>query len=480
MSTSPSPDPAATVALEIDTDNPAAEVFLLDPQLQLIARGIGSLRTRQVPGVYKIRVRLGRDSEDKLILLDADAAEHIKAPVFASPAPLGDTALAQTAHAAAAERCSQETTVFHGTGSSIFILVRDVTRGRQTTPRRDNLAAGLSLATFEGSTIVNESSAWTRSPASDAWVACQARLAPGTYVLEQQTPQGRLARAIVASPGWQTQVFLMGDEGGDRAAGQPAVAPAGSFEMGTVLMARDHFVSRSSDSKLTELARIALADERPILGDRLRQLLTQKFVNPLQGIFGAHLMLLARDREGSPREIGRSTRASLPSRESRFDAGLYNDVVFNLRELVGGEHPDVEALSLQCSDASLRTRNVFAVPPMLRRSWSLVVAASNDQPAILDVKLWERVMARTMTAPFLSWLTDSEGARTQFQQSVRNVVEDRNKLSAPRSARLEMSEAVAPAPGASSAAQQAEDFQRRLSLDLDMPRSALEKMIREQ
>src|SRR6476659_9232334 len=111
MPTLPSPDQAATVALQVDADSQAAELFLLDSQLQLVARGIGSLRTRQPPGVYKIRVRLGRESEDKLILLTADTIESVKAPAFASAAPLDQTELTHQSHVAAAEKCIREPTV---------------------------------------------------------------------------------------------------------------------------------------------------------------------------------------------------------------------------------------------------------------------------------------------------------------------------------------------------------------------------------
>ena len=192
-------------------------------------------------------------------------------------------------------------------------------------------------------------------------------------------------------------------------------------------------------------------------------------------------MLLARDRAARPlREADTAKRVTVPGPESRFDQELFDQVVLNLRKLVGSDHPDVEALSLQSSQA-LQSRGVFKVPPMLRRSWSLIVEASNDRPEILDDSLWERVMSRTMTAPFLSWLTSSDSTRLQFQQSIKDVVDGRLKMqeSAPplRAARGDslnvMSESVVP----SEPARSGEDFQRRLSLDLDIPRRAVEKII---
>ena len=85
---------------------------------------------------------------------------------------------------------------------------------------------------------------------------------------------------------------------------------------------------------------VALADERQILNDHLSELFFQKFDNPLAGIVGAHLLLLS---------IRGKTQG-----ETAVQLNQLNEVVKNLRELVGAEHPDVEAISLACSDQTLR------------------------------------------------------------------------------------------------------------------------------
>jgi hypothetical protein len=89
--------------------------------------------------------------------------------------------------------------------------------------------------------------------------------------------------------------------------------------------------------------------------DLLPQLLPEKFDNPMLGILGAHLLLL----------------------RSNPDLGLLDEVVRNLRILLPG-HPDVEALALRLPAAQLTAATAFefASPPMLFKSWSLVVASS--------------------------------------------------------------------------------------------------------
>jgi hypothetical protein len=484
MRTSPSSERSAPVTLRVQADNPAAEVFLLDPNLQLVARGVGSLVTRQIPGVYKIRVRLGRESTTQLILLSADTTEVVKAPEFASPAPLRTTALTHTSHVEAAETHSAQPTVVLGEGSSIFVFARYFTPPAQRARAQHHPGRDLTLRDAAGALLVNLGEASVTGGSPDAWAACHVQLAPGAYVLECQTAQGPLAHSIIASPGWQTQVFLIRPQsqavdGGESAAG---AVLTGVFDMGTVFMSKGPFRSTATDLRLTELARIALADERPILGGQLRDLLMEKLTNPMQGILGAHLMLVARDRAPAAQRPANSTRAAVPEPEQPFDQHLFDMVVGNLRSLVGTSHPDVEALSLQCANPADRTDRAFTVPPMLRRSWSLIVEASNDRPEIMDPGLWERVMTRTMTAPFLSWLVVSESDRAELEESMREAVESRQRIRGdePRSpaASLDVpSGGLAPESGASRSGRTVDDFRRRLSRDLDMPRAAVDRML---
>jgi hypothetical protein len=123
---------------------------------------------------------------------------------------------------------------------------------------------------------------------------------------------------------------------------------------------------------------------------------------------------------------------------------------------------------------------------MLRRSWSLIVAASNENPQILDDRLGDRLLARTMTAPFLSWLVVSDEDRLQLQQSMREVLESRRAMRSPNrrsrmpgggaAATRSITRGVSPTIKPEAAAP-SEDFRRSLSLDLDMPRSAVERIL---
>jgi hypothetical protein len=481
MPTSMLSDQLSLATLRIETGHPASEIVVLDPQLQVAARGIGTLVTQQVPGVYKVRVRLGRETTDKLIFLNGDTTEWIAPPAFASPAPLGATTLTHEYHVAAAEKYSRQPMVTVGTGSSIFILVRYFTPTGRTPRLQDNPAHGLMLRNLFDNQLVDLATSSVTGPPPDAWAACHVRLAPGAYVLECETAQGPIARTIIASPNWQTQVFLIRSQPASPAATDDAPA-SGIFETGTVLMSRNGFDPNSEDLHMTELARIALVDERPILGGILRDLLTSKFTNPMQGILGAHLMLLARERAAVvPRRAQGSMRTVVRDPEDPFDQGLFDTVVSNLRSLVGPDHSDVEALSLQCGDPARRTTQVFVVPPMLRRSWSLIVEASNEHPYILDNVLWSRVMARTVSTVFLSWRVVTDNVRAEFEASMREIVEARRKMRPPGARAADGGpafKAMAPdvSPG-TAAAGPSDDVRRQLSVDLDIPRRALDQFL---
>src|SRR6185295_6158738 len=155
---------------------------------------------------------------------------------------------------------------------------------------------------------------------------------------------------------------------------------------------------------LLEKARVALADENPILNAELSNLLLRKFQNPLAGIIGAHLMLLGHK-----------------DKDPAIPLDDLNEVVSNLRTLVGSEHPDVEALSLSCPDANLRRKTAISAAPLFERSWQLLIEASQRDQGILPLVLWQQVHATLATPPFLIWAVGAD-VQNQFRQALAEAV----------------------------------------------------------
>jgi hypothetical protein len=172
----------------------------------------------------------------------------------------------------------------------------------------------------------------------------------------------------------------------------------------TILMDR---VTRSPnyfDAKFAtvlESARIGLADERHILNSELEDLLLRKFENPIAGIVGAHLLIVQHSQAGT---------------EATPNLALLNEVVRNLRGLVGDSHPDVEAISLRCPDIGLRTSRPLTIPPMFHRSWRLMVDASAANPELVPESLWTRIHAATNIGGYLVWACDVQTQEAHLAQ----------------------------------------------------------------
>jgi hypothetical protein len=89
--------------LNVVADNPAAEIMVSDYKFDRIFLETGALHDRDAPGVYKIRVQIGRDiatASEKVVLLDRELTDggQVAAPPLPSPAPIPGAALTSESH----------------------------------------------------------------------------------------------------------------------------------------------------------------------------------------------------------------------------------------------------------------------------------------------------------------------------------------------------------------------------------------------
>jgi hypothetical protein len=143
-----------------------------------------------------------------------------------------------------------------------------------------------------------------------------------------------------------------------------------------------------------------MVNERRVLNRELEEILVRKFQNPIAGILGGHLLLQEERRRPIPTP----------------KLSLLDDVVENLRALVGDEHPDVEALSLHCPTTGLRTTKPFRQPPLFARSWELIVEASQTHNELLPIELWERVRAVVPVSGYFVWGCDEKSKEARTEQ----------------------------------------------------------------
>ncbi len=404
--------------LNVVADNAAAEIMVADYKFDRIFLETGALHDRDAPGVYKIRVQIGRDiatASEEVVLLDRELTDggRVAAPPLPSPAPIPGAALTSESHvkpfSEAAARAGDFQPLRPG-AATISIMTRywtDPVAPAADGPRLPHPMEGLQLSGATGSfPDFRPEDRKVEHQEGDPVAVWEREVEPGVYFLRQTMPDGRqLEAAVVAVAGWVTQVVIQ------RATPVPA-APAGPgqavptpLDDAAVFMRGTHKPRRPKRDAVIEAARIALAQGRNLFGEGrgadLQDLLLRRCDDPIGGIIGCHLLLVAMDANG----------VVDPARAELFDTA-----VRTLRHLVGPDHPDVAALSLRATDPELVPAGPFTAPPMFARGWQLMTDASYDRPDLIPAELWDRVHASIALGPFLVWSVDKKSRALHAEQ----------------------------------------------------------------
>lgn len=348
--------------------------------------------------MYSVKVRVGSECKEKPVALFKDETVTFEPIVFSSPAPLEGTAKTHKFQTDHAETNSTEVHVRKGEGSQIYIFVRNWTEKTPSVTNKKlypDAAIGLTLRSSKDEVLVDFGSPDVGSYSYDwdPWSACNVQLDPGAYCLCLKTYSGKiLKQTIIASPGWQTQVFLLQRNYGfiKKDAGENEMDVRADLSNASIFMSRIGYGFQSSkpyeysdnpDFRLTEMARQALINNRHVLNKEvMSRMLSDKFGNPMLGIYGVHLLLLS----------------------EKADKSILPDIVNNLRGLLVQPHPDVEAIALKLNVAS---SYVFDTPPMLRLSWNYVIEASVKQPQLVPQDSLAATIAGKLCSgdPWLLW-----------------------------------------------------------------------------
>lgn len=396
-------DDGAMFALEIDPKEPATEIFIVDDRLALVDRSAGTLATTLPFGVYKLKTRLGRGVRERIVLLDrrlvADDGEGLVRPL-PTAVPLSVGAAVEASHLAASEaaaraslailRGAAERASGGGRRSALTVMAR--VRGEAgAVPHGAEPWRGVSVVDRGGRTVID------LAEAGEALAVATRAVSPGTYFLRHGDSPG-LEQSVIVPPGWAVAVHLSREVAPD---GRSLLRqPRLSVVMRNPAQVFDAFEQREVDEarRTVEAALVALADERRVLNASLETMLLAKFFDPMAGIVGGHLLLVEAER-------GRRT-----------DLTPLNALVRELREALGTEHADVEALSLRCPEQSLRRTAPVRSPPMLARSWALLAEASWASKRLVPATVWRRVQAAGALPPFLVWTTDEETRAASARQ----------------------------------------------------------------
>jgi LacI family transcriptional regulator, galactose operon repressor len=467
------PDHLDIVSLHVATGNPMAEVFLIDHSFAMIDRSVGDLHCEVPPGVYKVKVRLGDDTEERLVVLNDDQSIDMTGElVISSPAPIFGTSRTHEPDVDAAREASQHVAYTAGAGATILLMRRhwgspqahSAVSARRL--RRWETPARLSLRLPDGTMVadLDEVSQEVGSAQEPARVAT-IEVDPGIYVLHWYDDDEELetAQAVHAVANWQTQVFLLQepDEGrGDR------------YSV-SMLMSRHGFDPGDAMAHMVEVARLALAEERKVASELVTESLFAKLENPMLGLFGAHLMLIAAqaERKAAQEQLRYQSRggpfAPLHFRQQEFDL-----VVASLADLLGHNHPDVVALLTKTSHPDLASLAPVTTPPLLWCSWLLLLEASHDYPPLVPADTWRQASRPLAMRPFLAWAVageESDDLETELAAHLGRVLDiaaphARERFELPRQAGIDR--------GAAST----DHRRRQLSRQLLIPRAAIDHL----
>jgi hypothetical protein len=413
------PHPTQLYGIDVEANNPAATVSVLDHNLKRIFSDTGELHEFDAPGVYKIRIELGRDISsvtEEVILLDDHLAAASRAPAVPSPAPIPGSAMVHESHVEpfvkAAERAGHAAA--GPAGSTLSVLARYWLAADRPPGQPGHPMEGLELISPSGGIVAGllEHSQLQQGSSADPVAVWERDLEPGPYYLRHTFHSGRIGEAtVMACAGWVTQVALQRSPALlIPGVGENDIVPivdAAVFMRQAGGSARDADVASEEDQVL-ETARLALAQGRDLLGkphgSGLQKLLLEEYEDPIAAIIGSYLLLIA--MEGA--------QGGTPSQHEQLDMA-----VVRLRQKIEGFHPDIAALSLRCTDPALRWQEPFPVPPIFKYGWKLLTQASYADPRLIPDELWQRVHAVTNFGPFLTWAADPGAKLLHARQLAR-------------------------------------------------------------
>jgi len=338
--------------------DPFTEVVVVDSRRVKVASGGGRHRYMLDPGLYKARFKVGDFTEDRLFEVD-DQPVDVLGPHLSllTPAPLSGTSSTHEYHQAPANGLWALQAKVIGQGSEIRLFARDSHKKYNEGPPIQPWH-GLELQRLNG---ISEAdfSLDSECDGNLGYGAMRLKLDPGTYLLTLKRESGSAIQLpVVASEGWCTTVFLDCADTNDHreldlyGASMIMSRPAEPFNPD------DHLLLLAEQAKQSLLGGRSIID-----ATSFTDMLNEKFSYPILGILAGHLLLLANE----------------PNLQ------LLRKIVANMENLVPG-HPDVLALhiALALSDKSVSLKSIrFAGPPMLRRSWDIILKASETYPQIL-------------------------------------------------------------------------------------------------
>ena len=208
----------------LTTNNPEAEILLLNGAFEVVSRGLSPLTVRAPIGLYAMKVKVGDEESEAIFALPAEAtpfARHLDAPKFESPIPLSGTSTTHEYHVSAVSQFlgSGAPAIQVGSGSAIMVCIRDPSKRNfavsnsdiPTTPKQESdykaSFGGFRLLGAKGEEIANLDSKGTLE-LKHGYLAIRVEVDQGGYALAYQQGEETICFSLSTAASWTTQVYI--------------------------------------------------------------------------------------------------------------------------------------------------------------------------------------------------------------------------------------------------------------------------------
>jgi hypothetical protein len=310
------------------------------------ARGAATYRseTQLAPGLYKVEVALGEQSEQQLVLLRREGKAVVRLSAWKGLKPLsgvpfdGATDRRIRSIAEWSRKRTWTWTAVPNRESCLFLYVCAV--GARPT---QGFADGLQLLTADGREVVDLCGETVEMRRSAGWMAFCADLPAGYYVLCRRRRGKRVRyQPLYLCPGLQTQLFVPAHRGPSLRALTLSMAPLEQgFRADRETAAAKRFVTASLRGG---------GGAAEVLADHVERLLEGEEADPWLGVLAAYALLQDRKNEAAGCASG------------KVSAGLVEKIMAFLGRTIA-HHPDLEALRLHDDQPA---SGPILHPPLLR------------------------------------------------------------------------------------------------------------------
>jgi hypothetical protein len=359
LAVSPQPQDQTATTL-VEAMPPRIEVH--DASFNMVGKGFGSLEEKFDPGLYLVRVEAGGRPFEKVIHVQPESTANVSYPVFSQPlsSSAGVVAGSSSLHEYTGDYTRQlsqtKAKVRLGSGARLVVLASRPSPAERAPIKFQSIR----LLDKEGVCVADLA---RRAPAQGSLddqlsIGFAAEVSPGALVIEWKD-ENQGAAFCWRQPLWLPEGYVM-----LLFLTVPAGATAPTIDSASIHLAPldSGFEPRFPSASAAESALESLRTGRQLLSrERLeKDLLEQKFNNPMLGIYGAHMVL----------------RRSIPDSEK---AEILKEVLGNLEKLAPG-HPDVSALRLMGRGFLAQSLvPPCSWPPMIRLGYSAFRDADWEQ-----------------------------------------------------------------------------------------------------